>query len=88
MPHSSRQGKNNFPDSWSYAKFRVVDAGFGMIALQRVVLFSSCGERGSWRKHGGDKLQKTMENYGKTMKIMENPLVNLQKTMEHHQFLG
>jgi hypothetical protein len=47
MPHSSRQGKNNFPDSWSYAKFRVVDAGFGMIALQRVVLFSSCGERGS-----------------------------------------
>ncbi|CAK9088453.1 Tenascin [Durusdinium trenchii] len=30
-----RRGKNNFPDSWLSAKFRVVDAGFGQIALHR-----------------------------------------------------
>lgn len=29
------EGKNNFPDSWLSAKFRVVDAGFGQIALHR-----------------------------------------------------
>ena len=28
------QGKNNFPDDWDYAKFRVVDGGFGTIALR------------------------------------------------------
>lgn len=42
------KGKNNFPDSWSYAKFRVVDAGFGMIALY------SEKEQSFVRLHGKD----------------------------------
>ncbi|CAJ1379259.1 unnamed protein product, partial [Effrenium voratum] len=33
MGRTAAKGKNNFPDDWDYAKFRVVDGGFGTIAL-------------------------------------------------------
>ena len=34
MTASAVRGKNNFPDTWSFAKFKVVDGGFGLVALQ------------------------------------------------------